>query len=68
MFKVSHGHEQPIQITLLIEQREVTMEIDTGASLSLINEDTLNRLGKVNLTYKKLSYICRRTLTKKFLF
>ena len=46
MFKVTSTREQPIRVTVLIEQQEVTMEIDTGASLSLINEDTWRRLGK----------------------
>lgn len=46
MFKVSNTHEQPTRVTVSIEQQEVTMEIDTGASLSVINEDTLQRLGK----------------------
>ena len=68
MLKVSNGCEQPIRITLLIEQQEVTMEVNTGASLSLINEYTLKRLGKVNRTCKKLNYICSHMLKKKFLY
>ena len=43
MFKVYSTREQPIQVTVLIEQKEVIMKIDTGASLSIINEE---RLGK----------------------
>ena len=37
MFKVSSKCEEPIQVTVLMDQQEVVMEVDTGALLSLIN-------------------------------
>lgn len=64
MLKVSSTHEQPIRVTILTEQQEFTVEIDTGALLSLINEDTLLRLGKDQFNLQE-TQIDLQTYTKE---
>ena len=44
MFYSGSGNPTPIQVTLSVSDVEVTMEVDTGAALSIISEDTYRRL------------------------
>jgi len=44
MFNLSNNRVKPIEVTILVEQRTVTMEVDTGASLTVINENTFKQL------------------------
>ena len=48
MFKVTSKREEPIQVTVLMDQQEVVMEVDTGASLSLINVTRFARRGLIH--------------------
>ena len=38
----SHTNSKPLKTTLLVEGQELAMEIDTGAAVSLISEETVN--------------------------
>ena len=49
---------------MVIEQQKISMEIDTGASLSLINEDTFQRLGKDQSALQE-AQVNLRTYTKE---
>ena len=65
MFKVSSKHEEPIQVTVRMDLKEVVMEVDTGASLSLINEDTyITHFGKDRSSLQKAP-VHLRTYTKE---
>ena len=46
MFNLSNNRVKPIEVMILVEQRTVTMEVDTGASLTVINENTFKQFDK----------------------
>ena len=51
-----------------MDQQEVVMEVDTGASLSLINEDIHYAVwGRTDPPYKRQQYTFEHTQRKKFL-
>ena len=41
LYNLQNSRSKPLEITLLVNQKELTMEIDTGAALSLISEKTI---------------------------
>jgi len=46
MFNLSSDRTNPIEVTILIEQKSVVMEVDTGASLTVISENTFKQFEK----------------------
>ena len=44
MFQLTPNTNSPLKVTLLVNHTPITMEIDTGASTSLINHDTFIKL------------------------
>ena len=42
LFVVNTHSNKPLKITLLVEGQELSMDIDTGAGVSLVSEDTIN--------------------------
>ena len=46
LFQMSAPREAPILVTVMLDQAEVVMEVDTGASTSVMSESTSGRLGR----------------------
>lgn len=44
LFHLKSGSSKPLQVKVVVNGKELAMEIDTGASVSLLSEDTFNRL------------------------
>ena len=44
MYNLPDKRYKPLQVSLSIDKRDLQMETDTGASLSIISESTFNRL------------------------
>ena len=44
LFHFTEGHAQPIVVTMGVSGAEIAMEVDTGASVSIISEATYNKL------------------------
>ena len=42
LFPVLGSNSKPLQTTMLVEGHELTMEIDTGAAVSIVSEETVN--------------------------
>ena len=42
LFVVHVPNSNPLKTTLLVERHQLTMEIDTGAAVSLVSEETVN--------------------------
>ena len=42
LFPVQGSNSKPLQTTMLVEGHKLTMEIDTGAAVSIVSEDTVN--------------------------
>ena len=45
LFNLQEPHNEPLKITMLVNQKQLQMEIDTGAALSLISEKTFKTVG-----------------------
>ena len=43
LFQLSAPREAPIQVTVMLDQAEVSMEVDTGASISVMSESTFSK-------------------------
>ena len=50
MFSARNCSTEPIIVNVSLNQVPVTMELDTGASLSVINKDTYNHINTVATT------------------
>ena len=50
MFNTSNSSVEPIIINLVIDGVPISMELNIGASLSVISESTHERINKVSLT------------------
>lgn len=48
MFKVLDSRAQPLAVAVMVNHSELEMEIDTGASVSVISEATYRRLWDAN--------------------
>ena len=61
IYKLSSGDKQePYRINVVINSMEITMEIDTGASISVINYNTylkLLRKSRISLLHRMLCYV-----------
>ena len=44
MFHISCGSSKPLQTTITVNVNPLTMEVDTGASVSIINRTTFDRI------------------------
>ena len=44
MFHISCGSSKPLQTTITVNRNPLTMEVDTGASVSIINRTTFDRI------------------------
>ena len=44
LFNVTHTSAKPLVVTVELNQVPINMEVDTGASVSLISKDTYNKL------------------------
>ena len=49
LFVVHSPNSNPLKATLLVEGHQLTMEIDTGAAVSLVSEETVNSSFMKNL-------------------
>ena len=57
-YQLNHKSTRPIVITISIENQNIPVEIDTGASISLINWDMFNKInGKSNIILYYLHYV-----------
>ena len=50
MFTTRDSSTEPIIVSVSLNQVSVNMELDTGASLSIINKDTYNQINAVITT------------------
>ena len=46
MFTIKRDHKDPIAVTVMVQEKELYMEIDTGAAVSLISEKTYHQKWK----------------------
>ena len=42
LFPMQSGNCKPLQTMMVVEGHDITMEVDTGVAVSLVNEDTVN--------------------------
>ena len=66
LFQMSAPRAAPILVTVMLNQAEVVMEVDTGASISVISESTFRKTWKGSAPKLQSSnvrvktYTCRR--------
>ena len=44
LFKLSSSSSKPIEVSVMIDKQQLIMELDTGAAVSLVSEETYHRL------------------------
>ena len=66
LFHFTDGHAQPIVVTMGVSGAEIAMEVDTGASVSIISEATYNKLWSKNQApHLQPSHVNLKTYTGK---
>ena len=55
--------EAPIQVTVMLDQAEVVMEVDTGASISVMSESTFRETWKGSVPKMQYANVCVKTQT-----
>ena len=64
LFPVSDQQAKPVLTTVLVDGKELCMEVDTGASVSLVSEETFHKLwGKERSSQLQSSRVKLRTYT-----
>ena len=63
IFQMSAPREAPIQVTVMLDQAEVAMEVDTGASISVMSESTFRKTWKGSGPKLQSSNVCVKTYT-----
>ena len=61
LFKLSAPREAPIHVTVMLNQAEVDMEVDTGASISVMSESTFMNTWKGSGPKLQSSDVCVKT-------
>ena len=60
---MSAPREAPILVTVMLDQAEVVMEVDTGASISVMSESTFRKTWKGSGPKLQSSNVCVKTYT-----
>ena len=63
LFPVQSSNCKPLQTTLMVEGHELIMEVDTGAAVSIVSEDTMNSLPFLKDLPLQLTSVRLRTYT-----
>ena len=63
LFQMSALREAPIQVTVMLDQAEVVMEVDTGASISVMSESTFRETWKGSVPKMQYANVCVKTQT-----
>ena len=67
LFKLSAPREAPIHVTVMLNQAEVDMEVDTGASISVMSESTFMNTWKGSGPKLQSSDVCVKTYSRESL-
>ncbi len=62
LFAISNPNHRPITVEMLLDEKALLMQVDTGASVSIISQDTYASLWNTPPPFLKAE-ICLRTYT-----